>query len=289
MFANSVLISKPLRRNPLRDAQHIHFHASISPLTIDRRVAAIAKRIQDNRITFVEASTGTGKSTRPPTAFIEQDFFNKIDVLVPKTVNTTDLTSRVGGTNVGGWVGYRNERETIICWTTRLVYKTYGVALAELITHPELADEVGRLILEQSHEMCRGDQMNRFFCFLMHRVLPSTRMKALVLTATMAPLCVQYLGGGTNPEIYKISASLKGNGEPNYSSAPVTKRFVVTMAEARTCTIMPHDCRMGWYQYDGEWCRKSGVLVYMPGEAEIFQLEEKLEAWRLDLDTTHVM
>ena len=46
---------------------------------------------------------------------------------------------------------------------------------------------------------------------------------------------------------------------------------------------------MGWYQYDGEWCRKSGVLVDMHGEAEVFQLEEQLEAWRLDLDTTHVM
>jgi ATP-dependent helicase HrpB len=151
--------------------------------------------LERERCLVLQASPGSGKTTRLPPALLKAAFTGgkkEVLVLEPRRLAAKLAATRVAfelGENVGETVGYQFRFERVGGPKTRLRFFTEGMLLRRLLSDPRL-DNVAAVVLDEFHERhLQGDIALAYLRQLQSGVRPDLRlvvMSATLDTATVA-------------------------------------------------------------------------------------------------------
>jgi ATP-dependent helicase HrpB len=228
-------------------------------LPIDRFLPSIEDALKKSRSVILQASPGSGKTTRVPPFLLKRARSGEILVLEPRRVAAKYAARRVAsemGVTLGEEVGYRFRFENVTSPRTRLCFLTEGMLMRRLLNDPELRG-VGTVVIDEFHERhLHGDVALAYLKKLQTSSRPE--LEIVVMSATLDTDSVaRFL---ETSQIIKIDAPIFPV-ENEYLSAPSSKYLDSLVRDAVTRAI------------DEE---KGDILVFLPGMAEIRRSEEAL-------------
>lgn len=159
--------------------------------TLDESRDNILRHIAAYEISFIEAATGMGKSSKVPQFVLDADPRHVVWQLQPRRLAAKRLAeyvsaTRSGGGGLGNEVGYRVRGDEQTSESTRLVYMTTGYFLHFALHHFQ-RDNIGwctHLFVDEVHEASEEIEL----VLLLSRVLCSEGrlpFKVVVLSATL--------------------------------------------------------------------------------------------------------
>lgn len=234
------------------------------PLPIDTLLSEILSVFSAGQNLILQASPGSGKTTRVPPALLQIIPEGKeIWVLVPRRLAAKTAAMRVAqemGEEVGDRIGYHFRFEKKRSAKTRILFLTEGLFIRLLMNDPELS-RVQIVILDEFHER----HLHTDVSLALVRHLQKTKrpdLKILVMSATLDTQKLEsYLGAmvlSLDSPRYPVSleyvpqeqALLKGKGQNVFEKSIV--------------------------QAISQVLHKGDVLVFLPGMAEIRRVESLL-------------
>ncbi len=233
-------------------------------LPIDNLIPEILKQLETYSNLILQASPGSGKTTRVPPALLKSKIIKpnqEIWVLVPRRLAAKFAALRVAnelGEEVGKQVGYHFRFEKMTGLQTRLKFFTEGMLLRLLKDDP-LALKVDLIILDEFHE--RHLHSDLALSYLKH--LQKTKrpdLKLVIMSATLdeKPL-LTFL---PNAALLKLEAPLFAT-QLTYlskiSEEPLEKLIKKTVFEALKIE------------------KGKDILVFLPGMSEIRKCQEVLQ------------
>src|SRR5580698_7942101 len=255
------------RRAAARAAQPLQFkHDPELPITIRRE--AILAALRREQVLIVAGETGSGKSTQLPQYCLELGLgvAGLIAHTQPRRLAARALAARVAdelGQSVGRSVGFRVRFADQLSDATRLVLMTDGLLLAELSSDP-LLRRYDTIIVDEAHERTLNVDL---LLGVLKNLLP--RRPDLKLIVTSATLDVERISKffGNAPIItvsgrsYPIEVRYR-QSEENAEDPDLPLAVLDAYQEIAT---EPGDIGNG------------DVLVFLPGEREIRDVNEVLE------------
>lgn len=218
-------------------------------LPIDPLIPAVAEQVRRSANLVIEASPGSGKTTRVPPALLGD---GRVMVLEPRRLAARMAARRVAfemGCAVGERTGYRVRFDNLTSPATELTFATEGVLTAQLLAEPELAG-ISTVIFDEFHERhLEGD----LALALVRRLQTTTRpdLRIVVLSATLQTDSVaDFLGGCPVFRSESRLFPLDTRYTP-HSAAPLDEQVAGALERLLAEGI------------DGD------VLVFLPGAAEI--------------------
>lgn len=233
-------------------------------LPIDSYLQKIVETLNENPCLVLEASPGSGKTTRVPPALLKLQNGNpksKILVLEPRRLAAKYAAIRVAeelGTEVGDLVGYHFRFEKNTSPHTRILFLTEGMLMRYLMQDPTLRD-VSTVILDEFHER----HLQTDLALGLVQNLQSTSrpdLKILVMSATLDTESVtKFLGGAPSIQIKAVNHTVG----MHYLSEPSKKYLDALVLDAVRNEVE---------------ARPSGghLLVFLPGMSEIRRAESAL-------------
>ena len=164
-----------------------HVYDNLLPITEEHE--RIIQTIEANRVTIVEGSTGSGKTTQVPQYILdhyqEKRKFCNILITQPRKIAAITVAKRVSQERnwpIGTLVGYQVARDREVSEDTRITYLTTGVLLQKLIKNKHLNDYT-HIILDEVHER---DQDVDFAMLVVRYYLKtvSKHVKVVLMSAT---------------------------------------------------------------------------------------------------------
>jgi len=241
------------------------------PITAHRE--AIVDAIRKEQVLIVAGETGSGKTTQIPKLCLEAGRGEKglIACTQPRRIAARAMAERVAeelgelaGHRFQGLVGYRVRFRDSTSKNNRIRFMTDGILLAELTTHPRLA-QYDTIIIDEAHERSLNID---FLLGYMKRLLP--RRPDLRLIITSATIDTEKFSRHFNdsPVIevsgrgYPVDFVYRPLGEGDEGAEPASRDLYLGIAEAvRTLNRQdPH----------------GDVLVFLSGEREIREASEFL-------------
>lgn len=242
-----------LRRSWLADGSGQTVRLPSYPVSEIRQ--ELAETVRACPLTVLQAPPGTGKSTLVP-LFLAEEFPGEIWLLQPRRAAVRALARRLralAGADLSvGWIT-RDGRD--LPGGARVVVMTEGVFLRRLVADPELRG-VSCLLLDEFHERSLAVDLS-FVLARQAREVFAPALRLLVLSATLdadwvASLGVPVLQAGAQPHPVAISYNPPGPGENETVQA----------------------LRVG---LDRLRRGARGILIFLPGEAEIRRCLEGLK------------
>lgn len=235
------------------------------PLPIDSFLPKILERIRPVPALLLQASPGSGKTTRVPPALVDQaeDWVRgrEIWILEPRRLAAKMAALRVAeerGEDIGQTVGYHFRQERIQGPHTKILYLTEGMLLRLLPRNPGMM-QVAAVILDEFHER----RLNTDVALAVLRQLQKTRrpdLKLIVMSATLETEALQnYLD---QPPLIRLEAQrhpVSIDHLPLPSSERLEEQVRKAVASLLAETV-------------------GDLLVFLPGMAEIRRVEERLAA-----------
>lgn len=214
----------------------------------------------------LRAPPGAGKTTRVPLALLDQLWLAgaKIVMLEPRRLAARAAARRLAqslGEPVGETVGYRVRLDTRVGPTTRLEVVTEGVLTRMLQTDATL-EGVGLLIFDEFHERSLHADLGLALS-LQAQALVRPDLRILVMSATLDVAPVAALLGDA-PII--ISEGREFPVTTHYEGGATVRRGDTRAVEARVVATVQRALRDD----------AGGVLVFLPGAAEIRRVENQL-------------
>ena len=214
----------------------------------------------------LRAPPGAGKTTRVPLALLDEPWLSgaKIIMLEPRRLAARAAARRLAlslGEAVGDTVGYRVRLDTRVGPATRLEVVTEGVLTRMLQTDPTL-DGVGLVIFDEFHERSLHADLGLALT-LQAQTLVRPDMRILVMSATLDVTPVAVLLGDV-PII--VSEGREFPVTTHYEGDAVARRADTRALEARVVATVQRALRDD----------AGGVLVFLPGAAEISRVESQL-------------
>lgn len=214
----------------------------------------------------LQAPPGAGKTTRVPLALLEADWLgdNKIVMLEPRRLaarNAAHFMATLLGEPVGETVGYRVRLDSRIGPKTRIEVVTEGVLTRMLQSDPELAG-VGVVIFDEFHERSLHADLGLALCLETQATLRDD-LRLLVMSATLDGAATARLLGDApivTSEGRSFTVDVRYLPPPLHTSHRHSSQYVV----AATLDAMKNE--------------PGGVLLFLPGAAEIRRTEEALRA-----------
>ena len=167
-------------------------------LPIDPLLPDITKALQDSFCLVLQASPGSGKTTRVPPALLKTAFGKSGEILVlePRRLAAKYAARRVAeelGESVGGTVGYQFRFENVGGPSTRLRFLTEGMLMRRLLRDPGLEGVVAVLLDEFHERHLHSDIALGYLAWLRRERRRDLRL--VVMSATLDTGAVsQYLG-----------------------------------------------------------------------------------------------
>lgn len=243
--------------------------AWLPALPIEEVLSDLAQALEGASAAVLEAPPGAGKSTRVPLALLDETWLGGKTILMlePRRLAARAVASRMSATlgeAVGNTVGYRVRLESKISKATRIEVVTEGILTRRLQSDPELAG-VGLVIFDEFHERSLDADLGLALCLEAQAALRPD-LKILVMSAT--------LDGERIAKLLSDAPLVRSEGriypvELRYLDRPLKDRFEDEMA--RLIRRAMND--------EGE----GDVLAFLPGEAEIKRVAERLGDMKADV------
>lgn len=232
-------------------------------LPVEEVLPSLVDALEGGTAAVLVAPPGAGKSTLAPLRFLDAPWMagRKILMMEPRRLAARAVAARLAanlGEAVGATVGFRVRMESRVSAATRLEVVTEGVFSRMILDDPGL-EGVGLVIFDEFHERSLDADLGLALAEDSRRVLrPDLRL--LVMSATLDGAAVSGLLGGA-PVI--TSEGRSWPVETHYlgrdPGAPVEDQAVRAVRRALSET-------------------PGGVLVFLPGQAEIRRTAERLSA-----------
>lgn len=234
------------------------------PLPIDQILPELVTTLAEHPISILQAEPGAGKTTRVPLALMEQEYIEgKILLLEPRRVAARSAAQFIAqslGESVGQSVGYAMRMERKVSRETKVEVITEGLLARRLISDPELSG-VSLVIFDEFHERSLHTDLGLALC----REVAALRDEPLRLLVMSATLDTDKLSQQLDNAPVLSSPGRSYPIDLQRSSSPINRFELLDALERR--------CRSA-LSMEGD------VLVFLPGRAEIRQLERRLnELW----------
>ena len=237
---------------------------------IDDLITALA---QQGRAVLC-APPGAGKTTFVPLALCQAALpSGKIIMLEPRRLAARAAAERMAQTlnePVGQTVGYRIRGESKTSNATKIEVVTEGILTRMLQDDPELTG-IGCVIFDEFHERSLNADLGLALCLETKSALREDLL-ILVMSATLDADPIAHLMDGA-PII--VSQGQSFDVTPIWRDRPMAKfdRLDAVIAQTIIEAARAHD---------------GGILVFLPGEREIHQVQARLKD-QVETTTTHVL
>ncbi len=246
-------------------------------LPIDSILSEVVGSLATCHSLIVQASPGSGKTTRIPAALLSAPYLRSQDeilVLEPRRLAAKWAARRVAdelGETIGQTIGYRFRFENVGSARTRLRFLTEGMLMRQLLSNPSLTG-VGIVVLDEFHERhLHGDLALAY----LKRLQTSTRpdLRIVIMSATLDTTALQNFFGRNTPVI-QVSAALHPVDIENLPAPP-----------AKSVDILVRDCITQQLNAG----TSGDFLVFLPGMAEIRKCADALTglAAKIEVLTLH--
>jgi ATP-dependent helicase HrpB len=240
-------------------------------LAVAEALPALGEALARAGTAVLQAPPGAGKTTLVPLALLAAPWLagKRIVMLEPRRLAARAAARRMAemlGDQVGGVVGYRTRLDSRVGRATRIEVVTEGILLRQ-IQEDQALDGVGLVIFDEFHERNLDGDLGLALALETRRHLRED-LRLLVMSATLDGQPVAKLLGGA-PMV--TSAGNSYPVELRYLERPPTDRI----GNAVTTTI-----RRALAEEAG------GLLVFLPGGAEIRRVERLLAEAELDSSIT---
>ncbi len=231
------------------------------PLPIEDALPSLKQALAAHRAAVLEAPTGAGKTTLVPLALRDEPWLagRKILMLEPRRIAARAAAARMAdliGERIGETVGYRVRLDARVGPKTRIEVVTEGLLTRRLQSDPAL-DGVGLLIFDEFHERSLNADLGLALALETQSAL-NENLKILVMSATLDGARVAKLLG--EAPIARSEGRL----------FPIETHYVTPPPAARLEQSVASAVRRALTETEG------GILVFLPGEAEIRNVERLL-------------
>ncbi|MCE9524283.1 MAG: DEAD/DEAH box helicase, partial [Alphaproteobacteria bacterium] len=231
-------------------------------LPIEDALPALKETLRTHHAAVLEAPPGAGKTTLVPLALRDEAWASgkKILMLEPRRIAARAAAARMAsllGESVGETVGYRVRLDARVGPKTRIEVVTEGLLTRRLQSDPELKG-VALVIFDEFHERSLVGDLGLALTLETQSAL-NEQLKILVMSAT--------LDGARVAKLLGDAPTVRSEGR----LFPVDTRYTPSPANARieqsVASVVARAAR------DNE----GGILVFLPGEAEIRRVETLLK------------
>lgn len=236
------------------------FQSSGNGLPISEIIPEIQRTLTSENTLVVAAPPGAGKSTLLPLALLNEPWLarKKVIMLEPRRLAARTIATRMAsllGEEVGQTVGYRIRFDNKISKSTQLEVVTEGI-LTRMMQSDNALEDVGMVIFDEFHERSLFADVALALCRETQKILrPDLRI--VIMSATL--------------DTEKIATLLKATViESHGKQYPVE----ITYKGPSDVSILPESAARA--ALDALKNDAGDILVFLPGEGEIHQCEEKL-------------
>lgn len=231
-------------------------------LPITSRKGELIKSVRKHATTVIVGETGSGKSTQLPKYLAEAFYDSKGSVICtqPRRVAAVTVAQRVAaelGVDVGAEVGYNIRFEDKTSSKTKIKFVTDGVLLRECMVNSDL-DGYDVIILDEAHERSLSTDILMGIIKDIQARKPSLRL--VVMSATLQVDLFMDFFADTN------LIMIEGRQHP--VTVMYTKEAEEDYVDAALCTCAQIHASEA----------PGGVLVFLPGQEDIENLQALLEA-----------
>jgi len=239
-------------------------------LPIDELLPQALLSLEQNPNLIIEASPGSGKTTRVPPALLKAKFFSspqQILVLEPRRLAAKQSARRIAEemhSRVGEQVGYQFRYENETSPQTQIKFLTEGMFLRLLPHNPHLSG-IAAVILDEFHERhLQSDLALGYLKWLQETQRPDLRI--ILMSATLDSNSLSsYLG---NAPILKLQTQLH----------PIQIHHLQAPPQKPLESLVQDHVQRALRETSGD------ILVFLPGRAEILRCKESLSG----LTSVHV-
>jgi len=244
-----------------RFSAHPSHPDTMSQLPVEEVVPALRDALRRRTAAVLQAPPGAGKTTRVPLALLDEPWLagGKIVMLEPRRLAARAAARRMAATlsePVGGTVGYRVRMDTRVGPGTRVEVVTEGVLARMLQADPAL-EGVGLVVFDEFHERSLHADLGLALA-LQSQSLLRDDLRVLVMSATLDGAAVAALLDDA-PVVTSVGRA-----------HPVEVRYLPRPAEGYL------DARVARAALEALDREPGDVLVFLPGQAEIRRVEERL-------------
>ncbi|HSS37621.1 MAG TPA: helicase-related protein, partial [Polyangia bacterium] len=241
----------------------------LTPLPIDQVLPQITRAVREAGAVVVEAPPGAGKTTRVPSALLDEGLAaaGEIWVLEPRRLPARMAATRVAaerGERVGETIGYSVRFDEASGPRTRVRFVTEGLFVRKLLADPSLRG-VSAVVLDEMHE--RHVATDLALAWL--RRLRATARPELVVVAMSATLDAEpartfLAGGGRGAALVRAEGRRFDVAVEHLSPAEAAEDRPLDRRVAAAVRNVLRD------EPDGD------ILVFLPGAAEIRRAQAAL-------------
>ena len=234
-------------------------------LPIDAVLPALRASLRAHNQAVIVAPPGAGKTTRLPLALLEEDWLGgrKIVLLEPRRLAARAAAERMAATlgePVGRGVGLKVRFEAAGSAATRIEVVTEGVFVRMILEDPELAG-IGAVLFDEYHERSLDADLGLALALDARALRPDLRL--LVMSAT--------LDGARVARLLEGAPLIESTGR----AYPVETRYLGRDPGERIEDAVARAILRALRDDDGS------VLAFLPGQAEIVRVAERLRATAL--------
>ncbi len=237
-------------------------HPAYDPdLPITARRDDIVRAIRDHRVVVVAGATGSGKSTQLPKMVLEAGRGRRglVGCTQPRRIAARSVARRVAeelGTELGGAVGFQVRFTDRVSDGTYIKFMTDGILLAEVHGDRHL-DRYDTLIIDEAHE--RSLNIDFLLGYLKQLLDRRPDLKIVITSATIdTGRFAEHFGDAPVIDVEGRSYPVTVEHQPPNDGEALEHQ--VRRAVARATKIDP----------------RGDILVFLPGEREIFQASRAL-------------
>jgi len=246
---------------------------TLPDLPIRAALPALLQHLEARSNVVLQAPPGAGKTTVVPLALLDASWLDsraKIIMLEPRRLAARAAATRMAallGESVGATCGYRTRLDSRVGPKTRIEVVTDGIFTRQIQDNAEL-EGIGAVLFDEFHERRLDSDLALALCLDAQAALrPDLRLIAMSATLDAGSLA-EVMAEEASPAPVVTSLGRTFPVEMRHLAAPANNRLAEAVASAVALALE----------------EPGGILVFLPGGAEIRRVQRVLEQAGLPRD-----